>query len=354
MNDNPIFIVGPSRSGTTMLQRALSQHSSMHITAETHWFDDPRSRSANNELNDDDRTRVQNWFLSLSDKPFGYHGTPENGWLSRKLLESSAHDVARASNKSEVHCDDYFSAYCMLDAKRHNKARWGEKTPRHVFRIEDIHEKYKNAKFICMLRDPRSILASYREWSNRPEKDDRCADRSKERQRTRTSYHPLIAALLWRAAARAAMQAQVKLGDEKVIIVRYESLLNDGERCIEAILSWLGECYEHQVPKVPMANSSFLSYKAKAGFETSAAKHWRRVLTKNERAVVSIICGSEMKKYNYSCTFLDSKESPRYFRTLLLAAPSFLSFPSSAWTAFRANHDRVGNLPAYVWRRMSK
>ncbi len=41
----PIFIVGPSRSGTSMLREVLNRHPDVWITRGTHYFDDIRRRS---------------------------------------------------------------------------------------------------------------------------------------------------------------------------------------------------------------------------------------------------------------------------------------------------------------------
>ena len=46
-NDSPIFIVGISRSGTTLLRKILNQHSDVWIVErETHYFDDLRVKMA--------------------------------------------------------------------------------------------------------------------------------------------------------------------------------------------------------------------------------------------------------------------------------------------------------------------
>ena len=40
----PVFVVGPSRSGTTMMQTVLSSHPRVALASETHYFDDLRPR----------------------------------------------------------------------------------------------------------------------------------------------------------------------------------------------------------------------------------------------------------------------------------------------------------------------
>ena len=137
----PIFIVGPSRCGNTLLQEVLNLHSRLHICSETHWFDDDRSIRCHAIETDEDRKQSQDWFLSLSDRPFGYNGDPDQGWLDRSDLEREARAITTDAPR-----DSYFVAWCQLDAAQHGKARWGEKTPRHVFRISDILQAFPGCK----------------------------------------------------------------------------------------------------------------------------------------------------------------------------------------------------------------
>ena len=40
----PVFVAGPSRSGTALVRSLLNGHPDVHIASETHFFDDLRRR----------------------------------------------------------------------------------------------------------------------------------------------------------------------------------------------------------------------------------------------------------------------------------------------------------------------
>ncbi len=83
---SPIFIVGPSRSGTTLMRSMLNNHSEIHLAGETHYFDDLRTHFAGARglyLDDRARTLCEDYFLALGDQPYGHAGSPDRGWLDR-------------------------------------------------------------------------------------------------------------------------------------------------------------------------------------------------------------------------------------------------------------------------------
>jgi len=156
--DYPIFIVGASRSGTNLLRAAMNKHSTLWISGETHYFDDLRTRlDPHAALLDGEAERCENYFRALEHRPYGQEGQPDAGDLNLEELRAEAHALGG-------HADAYFEGFCRLRARRNDKRRWGEKTPRHVFRIGEILDAFPSAKIICLVRDPRAVAASYRDW----------------------------------------------------------------------------------------------------------------------------------------------------------------------------------------------
>lgn len=341
--EQPIFIVGPSRSGTTLLRAMLCHHSDVHITAETHWFDDLRlDLDLQKNLDEESRRRCEDWFLALSHRPFGHQGDPEQGWMTRADMVAKV--AARGGS-----ADDYFSSFCQLDAERQGKSRWGEKTPRHAFRIDEILAAYPQAKVICMARDPRGVVASYRDWKSQGGHDfDRDPGHSKaledEHKRTRSSYHILIATFMWSSAVNASLAAVRKHGKERVMLLRYEDLVLNAEQTNREVCAWLGMQPEPKMLDVPMVNSSFQQYDSAGGINRNPVEGWKNRLSKAEIGVIQAACSKVMRASGYE------KVDAGLWQPFALA--KWISFPFAVLNAARANRNRFTSLPTYVWQRV--
>ena len=343
MGSNPVFIVGPSRSGTTLLQEVMNRHSQFHISAETHWFDDERCQRHHAIETDDARKAVQDWFLSLSHKAFGYQGCPEQGWLQREDLEREAQATA-----TDLPRDAYFVAACKLNSARQGKPRWGEKTPRHVFRIDEILDAQPDAKIVCCIRNAPAMIASYQQWGLRNGHDiseeSQSTATAEEKQRTRASYHPAIVAMLWRGAILKSLKALEQYGEQRVKLVWYEELVADAQGTISDLLDWLDEPFEPETLNVPMINSSFDHFKREAGFNSQPLNRWQKTLSPGDLAVIQLICGGALKRTGYAPV--------SQWHQLWRAVPLMLQLPSAVLRAARANRHRTGKLLPYLWRRL--
>jgi hypothetical protein len=339
----PIFVVGPSRGGTALMRSMLNNHPEIELAGETHYFDDLRVKLAavaRGPLDAAQAKACEDYFRALSHRPYGHGGDPEAGWLSAAELGAEA---ARRG----VGADAWFEAFCRLWAARAGKPRWGEKTPRHVYRIPEILGRYPEARVIAMIRDPRAIAASYRDWKNQGGFDlDRDAGHREalalEEARTRSSYHLVIQSLLWRGVANAALGARDRFG-ARVFLQRYEDLVEDPEAAGRALMTWLGLGFDAGQLAVPMHNSSFSSFSREAGVSKAPLDRWREKLSPAEVATVQDCCGGLMDRLGYR----RERTGPAPGRLLPWA-----TLPFAVAAAARANRDRTGSLPGYILRRL--
>lgn len=345
INNNPIFIIGTSRSGTELIsQQILSKHSVVRIAMETHYFDDLRLKMSGREqqsLTPEEAKICEDYFLSLSHKVYKEGGDPEKGWMKREDLKRLAKEIGQGS-------DSYFEAFCRLYATQYdpNKTRWGEKTPRHVFRISEIISRYPNAKFIYMLRHPGGVNNSYRNFW-KLEKHS-----TAQRNRLKNSYNLLIVSLLWKAAFKAALNARQQFGEERVYIQRFEDLLDHPESAIKSLVDWLDLDYQAaMVEKIALINSpdrNIANQNAadKAGFVKQAAYRWREQLSHGEIAAIELCCGKFMEQAGYQTESIEPRD-------WLVIARLWIGLPFTFARALVANRDRMGNIFNYLWARLS-
>src|SRR6185312_14228019 len=143
----PIFVIGPARSGTTLLQTMLGAHPSISALPEMHfWFRIVDLVDYWGDVGDPGRFRAA--LSELVSLPGG-------------LLDGAGFQVDRileqvASGRLEYR--DLLDAVGRDLARRQGKARWSEKTPWQG--AERIWQLFPEAQVIHLIREPRDTVAS--------------------------------------------------------------------------------------------------------------------------------------------------------------------------------------------------
>lgn len=340
--NGPVFVVGPSRSGTALVRSMVNNDPSMHIAGETHYFDDLRPRlGGRTVLNDADAVRCEDYFLALTHRPYGHQGDPEAGSLNRDRLRHAAQQLGWTP-------DAYFEAYCRLIADEHGAVRWGEKTPRHVFRIADILDTFPTARVVAMIRDARAVVASYRDWRNQGGFDleadpDLEAALEADNIRARASYNVVVHSMLWRSTINAAIAAREQYGPHRVHLQRYEDLVLQPERAGRELLEWLGLEFEPERLEVPVHNSSFSTFDRTGGVSKAGLERWRSKLDDDEVAVIQHVTERTLQRCGYRI------EPTQRGRAAVLRA--YLGVVPAGTRAALSNRQRIAGLPSYIWGR---
>ena len=331
--ESPIFVVGPSRSGTTLVRRILNAHPVMSIAPETHYFDDLRPRlgaRALSPLSDADRRVAERYFLALGDGVYGQETDPDRSRIDADELRRQAESLGGTA-------DAYFEAFCRMRMSASGRSRWGEKTSRHVFRIPDIFSVWPDARVVCLVRDPRAVVASYRDWK-RGKPDSSAPDRF----RATRSYHPVISALLVKGALEASQQALRRYGDKRVLLLRYEELVSQPERSVRTLAEWAGLEYAASMLDVPDMYGSYGD--VTRGISQAPLERWRKKLSPTEISVIQTCCRHTMEELGYS---RERVAAPR-----LELVRTWASVPVAVARAGLANRKRLGKASEYVLKRL--
>jgi hypothetical protein len=337
----PVFVVGASRSGTNLVRALLNAHDQIWCSGETHYFDDLRPRlpgGGTAVLQGQARELCESYFLALAHRPFGQKGDPNASPVERDELRALALELGGTG-------DATFEALCRLRAKLHGRPRWAEKTPRHVYRIDDIVAAFPAAKIVCIVRDPRAVIASYRDWHGAAERRglEERPELEADRERTRRSYNIVLQCILWRGVVQASYEAQRLHGKERVLVQRFESLALDPERSVRELCGWLGIDFQQAMLEIPVVNSSYATA-AGEGVSAEPVERWRTMLSSREVAIVQSCCGRLLDELGYQ-------------REPVRASPGALSLayaaaPFAAARAALLNRDRLGNAAGYARRRL--
>ena len=340
----PIFIVGPARSGTELARSILNRHPAVYINVETHWFEDMRPRLERAGPSSAASIEAAAFLTGLRRRSYGLSNDTGSEQEITDLLAEAASVTTSGST------DALFEAFCHVEARKQGCATWGEKTPRHVFSIDRILSSFPDARIVACIRDPRGAVASYRDWRNhwfdgKNVDNDLAVAIATEEKRTQKSYSLTICSLLWRSAVTQARHAIDRYGTDRVYALRFEDLLHDPDREIQALTTWLGLEAHPDLAQVTVTNSSYVAAGTMKGLHAAVAENWRSRLSSREIEWIEMLTGSAMADWRYQ------RESKRPRVTTFCLNVSRL--PYEIMKAFIANRSRISDLPRYISSRIA-
>jgi hypothetical protein len=214
LRQDPIFIVGFPRSGTTLLQALIATQSNIISLPETHFFTRVR-----NKLNVINGIIQPNCFesvvytirerISFSEDAYNHlKNLVDNEKLTPKMLFEV------------ILVDNFIVDYNIEDL---SSRIWMEKTPDHVMAIDVIHRFYPKAKFIYVIRNPEKAILSRRKYFKLSHEDKWSVEKH---------------AKLWK---RNVLKAE-EFGKEHpnlIKIVKLEDVTKDKEKELEKICQFL-------------------------------------------------------------------------------------------------------------------
>ena len=212
-DNGPIFIVGYIHTGTSLLKSMLRRDPSLFTAAgETHFYQDlNRYRRQFADLDD---PQVMRDFVYLI-VALAYLGTKRANQrddhslatfdLTEAQFDALLADVQAAA--AAVPAPQRHAALfgLVMDAltRLNGRQRWLEKTPEHVYFLQQILSVRPDARVVELVRDPRAALASRKhrrtdEWLDAKEVQEQLApDRT-------TNYDTLIDSYMWKGHGRRA------------------------------------------------------------------------------------------------------------------------------------------------------
>ena len=160
---NPsVFLVGCPRSGTTLLQRMLTEHPQLAVTNDIRFIIEtldavyPEVKKRRIARGRDPRMKPEVPDSLLHCKRFASLGLSEN-----RVRQFAAQ------------CDHYktfVTAVYDEFARIHGKPQAGDKSPDYARRISMLHGLFPQARFIHIIRDGRDVALSTLEWAAKKRK----------------------------------------------------------------------------------------------------------------------------------------------------------------------------------------
>jgi hypothetical protein len=319
----PLFIVGASRSGTTMLNRILSKHPSVLALNELHYFGGlvppPGLKSFSSRKQSVDlaarliaRARRGLWECLP---------TKEEFTEADSLLNDTAFNLDSLELLQRVmsHLGGACDATYVTD-----------QTPRNIMYAHDLLEQIPELRVVQLVRDPRAVLYSQkRRWRKRWRGDKSIPFRNA--MRVRLNYHPIIMSKLWNRATLSGIQLK---DNSRFLVLKYEDVVADPRGQIGLLCDFLNLEFMPEMLEIEVKGSSHgLSSGQHRGISSESLELWREGLSSNEIKVCEAISGALMTQFGYTH---ELAEDQRYISGL-----TYLSYPLHLFGAALFNPRRV-------------
>lgn len=287
-----IFIVGNSRSGTTMLGRVFGIHSQVHTFGELHFFEHQVDAATVSERSVwDVKRRIALLERLLTTSRDGFFAKVAPGAYRTEV----EHILSNVTGEDPVSAYESFLCY---ETQRNGKVIPCEQTPRYLFFVKEILDALPDVFVINMVRDPRDVLLSQKnKWRRRFLGAKNIPLR--EAFRAWVNYHPYTIAKLWVAAVRTAAQFE---GHPRFISIRFEDLLLQPEATVVRLCEFAGIDFEPGMLGVPQVGSSTGHDRPeRRGIDGDRSGRWRRGrLTAVELDICQQVAGAEMRGLGYA------------------------------------------------------
>ena len=219
VTNDPVFVIGNIRSGTSLLMYLLNQHSRIALMYEASFFK-VWTYSDNLFFRNSKRHRFEKW-----SQVFSRHGMS----LSSSEKKLSLQNFMTSSYKEYAHIQ--------------NKDIYGEKSPSYADMLLRLYKEFPAARFIIIYRNPLNIISSIK---------------SAGLQSSTFSSHFLIRQTL--VLQQKLIQQTEKLKELKASIheLKMEDLTHNPEQELKSICRFLGISYEPDMVKLKNADLSSL------------------------------------------------------------------------------------------------
>jgi len=264
MNGKIFFIVGVQRSGTTLLQKLLSNHPDVLMQKRSIAF---RIITCFKNLYDllpfnvkHDKNEFLKWLIK----------NDENGRL-KKLIDYK--NIEKYKN-----IRDLIQKSIHKKINLHGKKIWGDKSPNLQHYLNDIMLLIPEAKIIHIVRDGRANTYS---------------------TSTRSYRNIELSAQEWVDGNIFGLVNQDILGKENYKILKYENLLSQPQNELQSICEFLGIPFVDSMMDLSIEKTSDRKSYVKSFFDTSKINKWKEQFSLKEIKKIEKIQGELLMKFGY-------------------------------------------------------
>jgi hypothetical protein len=269
--EHPIFVVGHRKTGTTLVQELLDGHPQLAVL--------PGESNHFNTFLPRDPREAQAWWLLRLISPSGIPPF----WALGADPEAYAAFTARLLGLVEANPGRDVLGMAAVALAPAERLAWVEKTPGHEHRVEEILRAYPQARFVHVVRDPRSVAAAIVRLDRATGQPTDIVDVG--------------------ATIRRSFEAARENG--RYLVVRDEDLVGDPEHVMRRVASfagieWSDSLLTPTVGGVPAtSNSAWSARKVTGEIEGRRLDLWREELGDHEAGLVAAATRTAARRHGY-------------------------------------------------------
>ena len=325
-----IFIVGSSRSGTTMMGRILGNHKDIFTFNELHFFGAIWTNTTNQELSKLEQINLLSRLFCIE----------ENGLFSQDNISDfsdKARDVLQEKNLSAL---EIYALFLNTITFENSASISCEQTPKNMYYLEEILSHFPDARVINLVRDQRDVLLSQKnKWKRKFL--GATAIPLFEAIRSFVNYHPLLMSKVWSSSLQHSKRYK---SHNRVKIVKFEELVSNSEETTKKICSFLEIEFQEDMLSVPVIGSSTEEDSKLRHIDSSKIAKWEKGgLSSAEIYLSQIISSDMMKSFQY--------DLKKFKFPPILIVFYLLTLPIKLGMAFILNLHRMGNVLEVIKKR---
>jgi hypothetical protein len=296
-----VFIVGASRSGTSLMRTLLELSGRIAIARENHFIGHLREsegarfyfRRAGDLASDDTIRAIVEMIYAGEFQRRSRWREVSTFWryLQDDVPREEMERRLLAAERTER---GLFVAFLRSYSDRKGRPIIGEKTPPHLAYVDTILEWFPDGRVVHMLRDPRAVYVS---------------DLRRRRNKLRKPYSwfarlpgllPLVilvqTALVWRSAVKRHLDYEKRYPD-RYRLVRFEDLVREPLETLTGLYRFLGVAMPADATNVKVVSQGFRG--GEQGLDAAAADRWRKHISGFSRRFLGLLLRGPMRRMGY-------------------------------------------------------
>jgi hypothetical protein len=277
----PVFSIGCSRSGTTLLYHMLLSSGKFAVY------------------------RAESFIFTLFEPRFRPLSQPRNkrrmldAWYKTRLFTRTGLEPSEVDARIMVECQnggDFLRIFMEEICRKQGMERWAETTPEHLLYMRDIKKTIPNALIVHVIRDGRDVALS---WERLSQIRRLPWDRKR---------HAMAAAIYWDWMVNKGREVGHSLGAD-YIEVHYEDLVRKPGEVLKSLEPFIEHDLDYQrikevgIGSVSSPNTAFKDERR------SPIGRWKTDLSDEELATLEGLIGGSLKNLGYELSTKGSSRS---------------------------------------------